>query len=170
MYTKTQIKIGIESALFDPERSRNHINPVDGILSEIERLASSCDAYIQPLSVFIKDAIVKDNQLKLTIDINAAVVRSSINSGEIVKRSKNEPGYFFTGLLDGEYEIRTTNTNIDRYCYLVPETAQCSINSDKITVEVTSCGDASKYLHCNTPRIDLIMLSILDGRLVIKAK
>jgi hypothetical protein len=179
MYTKEQIRKGIESELFDPNKKRGGVHIVDAILSEIERLANSQKAYIQPLSVEIIDWIYETDEtsnnvtirkdLRLSIEITAAFVGNSNDNTENIKRLKIGWDNITWGILNGEYEIRTTNTNINHNCYLMPLTIQRKINSDKILLEVAFLGDVSDYILYSAPRLDLIRLSILDGRLVIKA-
>jgi hypothetical protein len=179
MYTKEQIRKGVESALFDPNKKRGVDSFVDFALSEIERLANSQKAYIQPLSVEIIDWIYETGEtsnnvtirkdLRLSIEITAAFVGNSNDNAENLKRLKVGWHAITRGVLDGEYEIRTTNTNINPNCHLVPLVIQRTINSDKILLEVVFTGDMSDYILYSAPRLDLIRLSILDGRLVIKA-
>jgi hypothetical protein len=177
MYTKEEIKKGIESALFDPNKKRGVDSFVDAILSEIERLANSQDAYVQPLSVEITDWIhqtpngaMARKEMRLSIEMAAAFVGNSNDNTENIKRLKVGWDAISWGVLHGEYEIRTTNTNINPNCHLVPLTIQRAINSNKILLEVVFAGDMSDYILYSAPRFDLIRLSILDGRLVIKAR
>lgn len=57
MYTKEQVRKGIESALFDPNKKRGGGSPVDAILAEIERLANAEIPYVQPLPVEIVESV-----------------------------------------------------------------------------------------------------------------
>ena len=183
MYTKEQVRKGIESALFDPNKKRGGGSPVDAILAEIERLANAEIPYVQPLSVEIVESVFSNGdvlghemilpvrkELRLTIEMAAAFVGNSNDNKENLKRLKVGWDAISNGILNGEYEIRTTNTNINPKCYLMPLSIQRAINSDKILLEVVFMGDISDYVLYSAPRLDLIRLSILDGRLVIKAR
>jgi len=185
MYTKEQVRKGIESALFAPNKKRGVGSPVDAILAEIERLANAEIPYVQPLSVEIIESVFsngcemtypKDHyapirkELRLTIEMTAAFVGNSSDNKENLKRLKVGWNAISMGILNGEYEIRTTSTNINPKCYLMPLSIQRAINSDKILLEVVFFGDISDYVLYSAPRSDLIRLSILDGRLVIKAR
>lgn len=182
MYTKEQITKAICQAQINSTFTKATL--CDVILAKLANIAQEGEPYIQPLSVEIIDSIVSEcemiypkdhyapirKELRLTIEMTAAFVGNSNDNKENLKRLKVGWDAISNGILNGEYEIRTTNTNINPKCYLMPLSIQRSINSDKIVLEVVFSGDISDYVLYSAPRLDLIRLSILDGRLVIKAR
>lgn len=183
MYTKEQIRKGIESALFSPKKREAFGSPVDAILSEIERLAKIDNAYVQPLSIEITESVLANGgvleyemslplrkELRLTIEMTAAFVHNRNEYSESVEKLKSGFNYVCGAIMNGEIQIRTTNTNINPNCHLIPTSISFNKESGKILLEVIFYGDTSDYILYNKPRLDLIRLSILDGRLVVKSR
>jgi len=181
MYTKEQITKAICQAQINSTFTKATL--CDVILAKLANIEQESDPYVQPLSVEIIESVFSSGdvlghemtfpmrkELRLTIEMTAAFVGNSNDNKETIKRLKVGWDAISNGILDGEYEIRTTNTNINPKCYLMPLSIQRFINSDKILLEVVFAGDMSDYVLYSAPRSDLISLSILDGRLVIKAR
>ncbi len=178
MYTKEQIKRAIGQCQFNATWTKETL--CDVVLAKLVSMEQENTPYVQPLSVEIIDwryetdetsnSVTIRKDLRLSIEIAAAFVGNSNDNTENLKRLKIGWDAITRGVLDGEYEIRTTNTNINPNCYLVPLSIQRAINSDKILLEVVMYGDISDYVLYSAPRLDLIRLSILDGRLVVKAR
>lgn len=169
MYSKEQIKKGIESALFNPNKKRGVGSPVDAILSEIERLANAETPYIQPLAVEIQNYEFGQSQLHLTIRINAAIVGYSAN---YIKDGLPNWHEIKKDLMSGQLSVHTKNKGIDKNVFFEPieMTFNC-LNERPLNISVVSVGNISGYLLPNgEPNITLIRLSLLDGTLVIKAK
>jgi len=180
MYTKEQITKAICQAQINSTFTKATL--CDVILAKLANIAQEGEPYIQPLSVEIIESVFSNGdvlghemilpvrkELMLTIEMAAAFVGNSNDNKENLKRLKVGWDAISNGILSGEYEIRTTNTNINPKCYLIPLSIQRAINSDKILLEVVFAGDISDYVLYSAPKLDLIILSVLDGRLIIKA-
>jgi hypothetical protein len=169
MYTKEQIRKGIESELFDPNKKRGGVQIVDAIMSEIERLANSDKPYIQPLAVEIHNHEFGQSELHLTLRINAAIVGYSPKYVRYAAPNWHE---IKKDLMSGELSVHTKNTGIDQSVFFKP--VEMSVNTTyerPLNIGVVSVGDISGYLLPNgTINNTLIILSILDGSLVIKAR
>lgn len=167
MYTKEQITKAIGQSQFNGTWTKETL--CDVILAKLANIAQENDIYIQPLAVEIQNYEFGQDQLYLTIRINAAIVGYSpryIND--------NLPNWheIKKDLMSGQLSIHTKNKGIDESVFFSPNemTFNC-LNERPLNIGVVSVGDISGYLLPNgEPNITLIRLSILDGTLIIKAK